>query len=160
MPVIIDGYNLLRSIQKTSEDFEELSCLHLSAILSTYLQSTGDHGQIVFDGTGPPDKTGFDDFANLEVIFSGPKTDADTVIEEKIIANTAPKRLTVVSSDRRLKAAARKRKADSIKSDAFWQKVIKQMSKKKKTPTEPTQKREGLNESETQHWLKFFNLEQ
>ncbi len=159
MPVIIDGYNLLHSIQKTDEDFESISDVQLCWIVSRYLKMTRGNGEIIFDGTGPRDKSGFDNIENLEVLFVGLATDADTVIEDKIRASTAPKRLTIVSSDRRLKDAARARKATAIKSQTFWDNLRKRLSRKRAIK-EPEAKRRGLSDSETEQWLKLFGLEQ
>jgi predicted RNA-binding protein with PIN domain len=159
MPVIIDGHNLLHSIQQTGEDSEPISRIQLCRILSGYFKLIDENGEIVFDGTGPRDKSGFDNISNLEVFFAGLGSDADTVIEDKIKANTAPRRLTVVSSDRRLRDAARARKAIPVKSDVFWNNLRRQLSRKE-TFKEPTAKRRGLSESETKQWLEFFGLEQ
>jgi len=157
--VIIDGHNLLRAIQKVDEDSESLSDVGLCQIISRYLKQIGEKGEIIFDGTGPRDKSGFDNISNLEVFFAGLSSDADTVIEDKIRASTAPRRLTVVSSDRRLRDAARVRKAASVKSQVFWDNLRKQL-KRKKTIKEPPAKRRGLTESETRQWLKFFDLDE
>ena len=158
MPVIIDGYNLLRSVQK-AEEFESISDVQLCRLVGRYLKLIGEEGEIIFDGTGPPDKSGFDDISNLEVLFAGPGGDADIVIEDKIRANTAPKRLTVVSSDRKLRRSAQARKARAVKAEVFWDELQKQLSRKR-TTKEPTAKRRGLTESETRQWLKFFDIEQ
>ncbi|MHC4396339.1 MAG: NYN domain-containing protein [Planctomycetota bacterium] len=159
MPIIIDGHNLLWSIQKLSEDPEAITDIQLCSIISRYLRLIGENGEIIFDGTGPPDKSRFDNISNLEIFFAGLTVDADTVIENKIKANTAPKRLTVVSSDRRVRKATRARKATAIQSKVFWSNLRKQLSRKK-TIKEPTAKRQGLSESETEQWLKFFDLDQ
>jgi predicted RNA-binding protein with PIN domain len=158
MPLIIDGNNLLQSIKKSGEDFESLTAGRLCRIISRYLRLAGEKGEIVFDGTGPPDKSEFDNINDLEVFFAGRATDADTVIEDKIRISTAPKRLTVVSSDRRLRSAARTRKAAAVKADVFWNDIQKRLSQKKKAK-EPAEKRRGLTEGETQKWLEFFGLE-
>ena len=131
----------------------------LCRILGRYFKLTGENGEMIFDGTGPPDKSGFDNIGNLEVFFAGMRSDADTVIEDKISASTAPKKLTIISSDRRLRAAARTRKATSMKSDVFWNDVQKQLSRKRPAK-EPTEKRQGLNEGETEQWLEFFGFGQ
>ena len=157
--LIIDGYNLLWSVQNVEGDFESISDVQLCRIVGKYLKSIGESGDIIFDGIGPPDKSGFDNISKLEVSFTGLATDADTVIEDKIRANTAPRRLTVVSSDRRLRDAARARRATSIKSEIFWGNVRKQLSRKRAI-NEPAAKRQGLSESETEEWLKFFGIEQ
>lgn len=157
--IIIDGHNLLYSIQKIDEDSESISEVQLCRILGRYLKLKGETGELVFDGTGPRDKSGFDNISNLEVFFAGLSSDADAVIEDKIRASTAPRRLTVVSSDRRLRDAARSRKAAVIKSQVFWDNVEKQLSRKRPA-REPEGKRRGLTESETRQWLKFFGIEQ
>ena len=159
MPFIIDGYNLLHFIQKASEDFGAITDVQLCRVISGYLKLINEKGEVVFDGTGPRDKSGFDNISNLEVFFAGLRSDADTVIEDKIKASTAPRRLTIVSSDRRLRDAARKRKATVVKSQVFWNNVQKQLSRKNKVK-EPPAKREGISESETDQWLKIFDIEQ
>ena len=157
--IIIDGHNLLHSIHKEGSYSEPISDVGLCRIIGRYLKLTGQSGTIVFDGTGPRDKSGFDDISNLEVFFAGLGNDTDTVIEDKIGSSTAPRRLTIVSSDRRLRKAARARKAISVKSEVFWNNIQKQLSRKK-AAKEPAAKRRGLSESETKQWLEFFGLEQ
>lgn len=158
--LIVDGYNLLRSLESSSETDELISDLGMCQVLGRYLRASNDTGIVVFDGIGPPDKIGFSGIANLQVLFSGTRSDADTVIEHKIKASTAPKRLIVVSSDRKLRDAARARKAVTIKSDDFWVEAVKFLDRKKKNKVEPREKFSGLTESETEQWLKLFDLEQ
>ena len=160
MPFIIDGYNLMHSIGNLDEDWETVGDVRLCHIVGRYLKLTGEKGEIVFDGTGPPEKSRFENISGLEVIFSGLSSDADTVIENKIGASSAPKGLTVVSSDRRLRKAARVRKAKREKSEEFWDKVTRRLSRRKKRIKEPSAKRLGLTESETEQWLKYFGIEQ
>ncbi len=157
--IIIDGHNLLHAICKVEEDSQALSDIQLCRVIGRYLKLIRETGEIVFDGTGPRDKSGFDNIDSLEVSFAGPGSDADTVIERKIKANTAPKRLTIVSSDRRLRKAAQTRKATAVKSEVFWINVQKRL-RRKKTIKEPIEKRLGLTESETKQWLEFFGIEQ
>jgi len=157
--IIIDGHNLLHSIVKIDNESEPISDVQLCWVISRYLKAVGEKGEIIFDGTGPRDKSRFDNIENLEVFFAGLGSDADTVIENKIKASTAPKRLTVVSSDRRLRDAARSRKAMVVKSQVFWDNLQKQL-RQKKPVKEPEAKRMGLSESETKQWLEFFGIEQ
>jgi predicted RNA-binding protein with PIN domain len=159
MPFLIDGYNLQRQIHKIDPEFETLSDTYLCNILSRYLKAIRDQGQIIFDGIGPPDKTEFENLDNIEVIFTGRNIDADSVIEQKIKANTAPKRLVVVSSDRRLRAGAAKRKAIGIKSEDFWPMITSQLQRRVKRRVEPRSKHDGLTQSETDQWLDFFGME-
>jgi len=159
MPFIIDGYNLLHSIHKADEDSDAISDAQLCRIVDAFLVQTSQKGVIIFDGTGPPNKSPFDNMNRLEVFFAGPGRDADTVIENKISASTDAKRLTVVSSDRRILQAARARKAAVLKSNVFWDNLHRQLSRKKPA-REPAAKRGGLiSEGETDQWLRIFGLD-
>ena len=156
---IIDGYNLLRTVEKVSEHSESINDVRLCHVLGRYLRAIGRTGEIVFDGIGPPEKSVFDNIGGLDVFFSGRASDADTVIEDKIMASTAPRELIVVSSDRRLRDAARARRAKSVKAEVFWTDLQKQLSRKK-SPREPSAKQLGLSEGETEEWLRLFGIEQ
>ena len=157
--VIIDGTNLLWAIHEWNDEREITSEVKLCQTLERYFAQVGDEGEIVFDGAGPSDKSVFDGVGRLSIAFSGFDSDADTVIEEKVLASTAPRRLTVVSSDRRLRRAAGERKATALKSDLFWGQVLKELARKKPARKEPEEKRDGLTEGETEQWLDIFGLE-
>jgi hypothetical protein len=159
MPIIIDGYNLLHAIEKAEHFSPDGSDVWLCRMITAYLRQIDETGCIVFDGIGPPDKEIFEGMGKLEVVFSGRNKDADRVIEDKITANTAPRRLVVVSSDRRLRAAARKRRANSVKAETFWESLLSEADRKPR-PKEPRAKREGISESETDQWLKKFGLDE
>ena len=157
---IIDGYNLLKWIEKSGKGIEPVSDVQLCHVVGRYLKRVGGKGELVFDGTGPADKGRFDNIPNLQVSFSGYGSDADAVIEGKIEFSTAARDLTVVSSDRRLRIAARRRRASAVKSGDFWADVCKRLSEGRRKVGEPSGKRQGLTESETEQWLKYFGLEE
>lgn len=158
MPYLIDGYNLLRAVQKTDE-FSSLTDIQMCRAVSDFLMCMRDHGHIVFDGIGPPDKSAFGGMPGLEVYFSGESYEADDIIEDKIIDNTAPKSLVVVSSDRRIRRAAAKRKAVDAPADLFWQTLLAQLERQANRPApEPAEKRQGLTETEADIWLDIFDI--
>ncbi len=157
MPVLIDGYNLLRAAQKILEqvDFTDSD---LCAVLCEFLRRVGDTGTIVFDGIGPPNKEWMMGLQRLEVIFSGRNIEADSVIEQHIQENSAPKRLLVVSSDRRIRAAAKRRKCPDIPAGDFWLQMCNTVEKQLPVP-EPKAKRIGISDKETDRWMKAFGLD-
>ena len=159
MPVIIDGYNLLWYIQEKDEQFESITDIQLCRLVGQYLKLIGQKGEIVFDGTGNPNVNYLSGSANLDIIFVGLGTDADTVIESKIKVSTAPGNLTIVSSDRRIRQAAKTRKATDLKAEGFWNNLQKTLKRKTKF-REPSEKRSGLDKGGTEFWLKYFGLEQ
>ena len=160
MPYLIDGYNLLRAVQGI-EEFSTLTDIQMCRAVSDYLISVRDHGHVVFDGIGPPDKAAFGGIPCLEVYFSGESREADDVIEDKIVDNTAPKSLVVVSSDRRIRKAAAKSNALAFLTWRFWKTLLAQLEKQANRPApEPSEKRHGLTEREADMWLDIFDLGQ
>ena len=157
MFVIVDGYNLLRLAERV-EGWESITDIALCRMLSQYLRAVGATGQVVFDGIGPPDKQPFENYNNMEVLFSGKRSDADSVILNKISLDSAPKGMVVVSSDREIQAAAKKRKAVSVKSQVFFAQMVEELEKVRKPPQEPPQKRTGISDGETEEWLKTFGF--
>lgn len=152
---------MLWAVMGVAEGPEEISDVRLCWVVGRYLKRIGEAGEIVFDGTGPRDKSDFDNIDGVEVLFAGFGTDTDTVIEDKIKANTAPRRLTVVSSDRRLRKAARARRANAVKSEAFWSELQGELARKRVAGRqEPMGKEHGLSEGETEQWLEFFGLDE
>lgn len=158
--VIIDGTNLLWAIHEAHDEHEVTNEIQLCRTLERYFAMVSEEGEVVFDGAGPPDKSEFDVVGRLSVVFSGFHTDADTVIEEKVAASTSPRRLTVVSNDRRLRQAAGARKAGTVKADQFWSQVLGELRRKKPAKKEPEEKMDGLTDGETEQWLDLFGLEE
>jgi len=157
MPILIDGHNLLHTIKAMTEG-QILKEVQLCKLVGRYLKQTKQRGEIIFDGRGPLDKSGFVVTAGLQVLFSGSAADADTVIENRIKASTAPKQLTVVSSDNRLIKAAKVRKAVALTADEFWEQVVKKLARERRE-SEPPGKLAGITDGETDFWLKLFKLD-
>jgi predicted RNA-binding protein with PIN domain len=157
MFLIVDGYNLLRVAEKI-EGCESITDAALCTMIAQYLRQIGATGLVVFDGIGPPDKNPFENISRMEVLFSGRHADADSIIINKISLDSAPKGLVIVSSDNELQAAARKRKAISVKSQIFFPQMLAELSKKRKHPQEPPEKRTGITEGETEEWLRTFGF--
>ena len=80
---------------------------------------------LVCDGAPPGARTGgmmrlpAPGVQRVEFVYAGPNRDADSLIERLIARDSAPRKLLVVSSDRRILTAARKRRASATLSEAF-----------------------------------------
>jgi hypothetical protein len=156
MPFLIDGYNLLRSVQKQLEH-PRFAEAELCMVLREYLRRSRHRGTIIFDGIGPRSKERLQGTGGLQIVFSGHGVEADAVMERLIFENTAPKRLTVVSSDRRIRTAAKHRKCPDVKADDFWHQVCDFVEKP--TPArEPQEKRQGIGLAEVDGWMEVFGL--
>jgi len=159
MPFIIDGNNLLWAANDVPEVPGLLSDIKLCGILNRFLKRYRDNAEIVFDGPEPKEKGRLLGFSQIEVSFSGVKKNADTVIKSKIKSSSAPRKLTLVTSDRELQKQARTVKAQVIKAQLFWKIVKKQLREKKPEHREHPAKQTGLNRAETKLWLEFFDIE-
>lgn len=144
---------------------EQFACLPVKAatqflchILEEYLLIKKTHGILFYDGTGPFDKRSFCNFSRLDVEFAGDYFEADDLIEAEISADSAPKSLIVVSSDRKICRAARKRHAKSVDSIDFWLDVLKEIDRPKPKIKEPAAKRKGITPSEVSYWMKLFDI--
>lgn len=157
MSFLIDGHNLLWYVNSAATDVPPIGEVRLCMIISRYLKLTGENGLLVFDGTGPFDKSAFANLGSLEVLFAGRDLDADSVIEERINASSSPRSLTIVSSDHMVQEFAHRRKAAALKCEVFWESLCKELARRRR-PREPQQKRFGLTEAETEYWLKVFGL--
>ena len=160
MPIVVDGFNLKHYICGCEDQNNSpITDVELCELLDKYLVAIRDQGEIVFDGIGPPDKSVFKRYRNLELIFSGADLEADDVIEYKIHKTSAAKNLIVVSSDRRIIRAAGEKKAIAVKCDQFWDHLQKNLAYDKRRIREPKEKQFGISEAETKQWLEIFGLE-
>jgi predicted RNA-binding protein with PIN domain len=163
MQYIFDGHNLVFAVRGSGEQFAALSveaATHfLCHVLEQYLIIKKSRGILFYDGMGPADKRFFQNFSRLDVEFAGDFYEADDYIEAEIEANSAPKRLVVVSSDRKIRDKAKRRRATSIPSMDFWLDVLKEVDKPRRKVKEPAAKQKGITSSEVSYWMRMFKLE-
>lgn len=62
--------------------------------------------------------------AAIHVVWSGAGREADDVIEAIITKSTSPRRLFIISSDNRLKRAAKRRRCSHLASDDFLRTIL------------------------------------
>ena len=115
MPFLIDGNNLMPA---QGEIGPEIGRQGLCERLER-LAERGERICVVFDGPPPPEPTlrGLAEL-HVEAIFASPRT-ADEIILERISADSAPRRLVVVSTDREIRQAARRRRCPARTSQEF-----------------------------------------
>ena len=120
-------------------------------------------GCVVFDGPRPeralPEPAGGKNWP--EVVFSAPRS-ADEIIMERIAGDSAPRRLIVVSSDREIRRAARRRRCKIRISQDFAADVLRASARSARpaaTPAEPPEKHEGLSPEQSKAWLEEFGLD-
>ena len=160
MPIrlLIDGYNLLYASDvfaslagpPTLERTRTALLQFLAAALEPKLRS---RTTIVFDATqAPPNLPHELFFDTLRVLFSRHGQDADSLLEDLIAAERAPRELLVVSSDHRVQRAARQQGAKFADSE-LWLRELKRarLALKAATSVHPT-----ADSADLQKWLAEF----
>lgn len=163
--LLIDGYNLMHAagLARPSYGPGDLErCRHrLLRLLVNYLTDEElNRAKVVFDAydapEGLPNRYSFE---GLQVRFADPGYDADSLIEELIVAHSAPRQIIVVSGDRRLQKAAHRRRAKFIGSIAFLEEILERIPRRDRedTPLEPHPKYDGeLTSGELDQWMDLF----
>lgn len=168
MSLLIDGYNLLNAVGITGQGAGATSLERSRRALLNFLAESLDPTElptttIVFDShAAPPGLPRIVGHRGLKIRFAAQYDDADALLEELIRADTAPRRLTVVSSDHRIQRAARRRRAKAVDSDVWYSQLIHhrrpglESSPKPETPAKPGV---PLLEEEVERWLRQFGGE-
>ncbi len=167
MRTLIDGYNLMHARGLMDRKFPPdglRKVRHKFLIdLAAALDPTEAHNTtVVFDAKlAPPDRPDHQKLKGITVLFAVNDEDADARIEILIAAHSAPKLLTVVSTDLRIRRAAERRRAIVMTSDDFLAKLEKKNRRPKvaiaipKTPEE-TGRQQGPTAAEADYWMAEF----
>jgi predicted RNA-binding protein with PIN domain len=129
MSLLIDGYNLLYAAgivgsQRGARGLESSRLALLNFLVGSLDPAELATTTVVFDAAGaPPGLPATLSHAGLSVRFARDPGNADAMLEDLILANTSPRRLTVVSSDHRVQRAARRRRARAVDSDVWYSEV-------------------------------------
>lgn len=166
MSLLIDGYNLLhasgilgRGVGPGSLERSRNALLNFLAESLVEKQLT--RTTVVFDAReAPPGLPRTVMHRGITVRFAPKGLDADTVIEELIEAESAPRRLTVVSSDHRLHRAARRRRAKAIDSDIWYVEVVRLRIERARFKTHAGKPTGPISDLEVQFWLREFGVPQ
>lgn len=158
MQVIIDGNNLLYAAHAADPE-RPVSRLTLCQVLGRWAELRNCKILVVFDGDEPVGGLARQMASTpVEVVFSGRAAKADDVIAEQIRIHSAPRRLRVVSTDREVAKAARRRESEALRSDQFWKRVRSDISRPRPAADEPAGKKDGLSPEETESWLRDLGL--
>ena len=166
MSLLIDGYNLLHASGIIGRGIGpgglERSRQALLNFLAESLPAVDvSRTTVVFDAKQSPYGVPRElEHRGLIVQFAAKYGDADSLIEELIQQDTAPKRLTVVSSDHRLQRAAQRRGATAVDSDVWFAEIVRLRHERSEAePQRPGKPGAFVSESEVDFWLREFSSE-
>jgi hypothetical protein len=166
MPFLIDGYNLLNAAGIVSNrpgpgNLERARQALLNTLVESLPPEEVAKTTVVFDASESPWGVAKQSVhRGITVQFAAKAEDADTVIERLIAAESAPKRLTVVSSDHRIQRAAKRRRAIAVDSDVWFSQLLRDRATRTQTAgTAELLKPDGpLSPGEVAGWLREFGL--
>jgi uncharacterized protein len=172
MPILIDGYNLLNvagvmSPGRGPGTLEKARQALLNVLVESLPSDEVGRTTVVFDASDSPWGVAKQNVhRGITVRFAAKDADADTLIEELIQADSAPKRLTVVSSDHRIQRAAKRRRATAIDSDVWFANLLRERSARTNLGADATGKTPDVAKpqgpfapGEVEHWLRMFGLD-
>ena len=163
MSIIIDGYNLISAVGILGRGVGPGGLERSRLAILNFLAESLDRKEIakttiVFDARDAlPGLPRTVDHRGLTVRFATHYEDADALVEELIRANSAPRRLTVVSSDHRLQRAARRRRARAVDSDVWYAEVVQQRAQRLRVQdTGPARPPVPLLQEDVEYWVRQF----
>jgi predicted RNA-binding protein with PIN domain len=167
MTLLIDGYNLLHASGLLGRGrgrgvLESARQALLNFLANSLPEAEVPRTTVVFDAHEAPwGSLRRSNIAGISVIFGSSELDADSVIEQLILEDSSPKRLTVVSSDHRLHRAAKKRKATPVDSDIWFRDVIRARAARQQPDPDVVIKPDGpFTEGEVDYWLKHLGVDE
>jgi len=163
MSLLIDGYNLLNSVGIAAPRRGPGTLERSRLALLNFLAESVDPAEIerttvVFDAREAPAGLPHNmRHQGLSVRFAARDQEADELIEELIRAESAPRSLTVVSSDHRLQKAAHRRKATAVDSDVWYADVIRQRRQRHEAAAAgPERPNVPLLQEDVEYWVRQF----
>lgn len=152
MHYIIDGHNLIPHIRglSLSDPEDEAALLEL---LNRF-QRTRRASITVFFDRAPIGKQGVRRYGSVQAVFVPTGKTADTAIMEALARNkAAAKSITLVSSDRQVRAAGQERRATVVSSSQFAQELAAALAEIPSVSAENTPD----SAAEIEEWLKLFS---
>jgi predicted RNA-binding protein with PIN domain len=166
---LIDGYNLMHAAgaiggkELGREAFQRKRRRFLNELADSLGVERARETTVVFDANSPPADFALEtSYKGLNLIFALGDENADARIEQLLGQHSAPRALTVVSSDRRIRQAATRRRARAIKAEDFldlvdrWKERGAAAWPSRPAPTPPIDREAPPSAAEAAHWLATF----
>jgi predicted RNA-binding protein with PIN domain len=151
MRYLIDAYNVLHLVHRLPDRHAVVNTTDLCRLIE---RSQMGRATVVCDGRPKPDEDPSAMGESVRMIHSGASQDADTVIEKMLEEDPGARDMTVVSNDRRIQAAAKRRGAASMASETFLNRLAEALDSQR---SNTRSNRPELGD--TDHWMRKFELD-
>jgi len=163
MPLIIDTYNVLHTVGVLPPELAGIELKGLVDLLATS-RYADEHITLVCDGEPSEAHRGIDDRGMaIHVRFAGGGKPADDLISQLVNLSTAPRRLSVVSSDHAVQRSARRRKCVVIGADEFLEHLATDAhlagDGRRRSPKPAKPPASAMTDRQVDRWLKVFGID-
>jgi len=170
MRLLIDGYNLMHAVVLSPgrrlgpDGLRKLRHRFLNDLAGLLEPLEAHQTTIVFDAAGAPEGLPrASRHKGMTLLYAAPGEVADDRLEQLIAQESAPKRLTVVSSDHRIRLAAQRKRATIERADDFWSRLQDRRARARRrgqdeapSPTAARERPAVLSADEAAYWQEEF----
>lgn len=159
MPLLVDAYNVLHVVGVLPPDLAGIDLEELSILISGS-RFGSEETVLVCDGVPKPHSV--EETGRIHVRFAGPGVTADELIVRMVAGSSAPRRLTVVTSDREIAVKARRRRASIISSEAFLEAVAadrRDRPSNDQAASVPASS-DAMPRRQVEAWLELFGIDE
>jgi hypothetical protein len=163
MTTLVDGYNLVHASGILARNIGPGTLQRARDGLIGFLKASLSESErasttVVFDAKDAPPRLPEEHVVDgLRILYALDYTNADALIEELIVSDSAPRQLVVVSSDRRIQQSARRRRATAVDSERWYADLVRRRREGLRSDSKPPEKPEApASQAEVEYWLEIF----
>jgi predicted RNA-binding protein with PIN domain len=156
--LLVDAYNVLHVTGVLPPELSGLEAPDLADLVAA--SRWGRHQAVlVCDGTKPKDVRAAER-GHVRVSYAGGGASADAAIERMLEESSHPRRITVVTNDRAVQRAARRRGAHVLGAEAFLRQLALDAARAPRTRRAVARRDPGpLTDRQVDAWLRYFGIE-
>ena len=157
MPLLIDAYNVLHVVGVLPPEQAGLTLEGLINLIRTS-RYAAEEAELACDGTRHPQVAAGTHAGGITVSFSGGSRTADDLIRDRVNESSAPRRLTVVSSDQAVIRSARRRRCRTMPSETFLAQIAEDANLPRPGSRGGPAAAPALSERQVEGWIQLFDL--
>lgn len=158
--LLLDAFNILHATGELPPEHADIDVPGLVALLARS-RYAGTPTTLVCDGPRPgvghagPSTTAI---AHARILYTGAGREADDEIERLLESSSFASRMLVVSSDKRVQRAARRRRAHWTRSSTFLHQIALDLTRRTREPLPKWVHEIPLAPTEVERWMRQFGL--
>lgn len=158
---LIDGYNLLHAMglfpmQVGPHSLRKARGKMLAQLAVAHGDRAGNV-TVVFDAPNAPKDTAATEYIRgIEVLYAVKHDEADDLIADLVAHDSVPRKLVVVSDDRRVLRSGSRRHCQTMNCETYLSWLEQQNQQRPESREAKPEKIENVNEQEKEHWMREF----